>query len=62
MKVHEMEYYHPECIGLNITEEYAESLSSFKCVICTDNGIDSPLYIEARNRCAPSMTAGTGSW
>ena len=41
-----LEYYHPECIGLNITEEYAESLSSFKCVICTDNGIDSPLYIE----------------
>ena len=44
-----LEYYHPKCIGLNITEEYAETLSSFKCVFCTDKGIDSPLYIEGEN-------------
>ncbi len=25
-------YYHPDCIGLSLTEKEAETISSFKCI------------------------------
>lgn len=39
-----LEYFHPKCIGVSISESDAESLTEFKCPICHKKGNNSPQY------------------
>lgn len=40
------DYYHLDCIGLDISEKEAEEIDSFRCKFCMADGRTSPIYEE----------------